>query len=38
MSPIGPETVLVVFLLFCRIGGCLMLMPGVRRGERSVRL
>jgi flagellar biosynthetic protein FliR len=23
-----PETVLVVFLLFCRIGGCLMLMPG----------
>ena len=29
MSPIGPETVLLVFLLFCRIGGCLMLMPGV---------
>jgi flagellar biosynthesis protein FliR len=28
MSPIGPETVLLVFLLFCRIGGCLMLMPG----------
>jgi flagellar biosynthetic protein FliR len=27
MSPIGPETVLLVFLLFCRIGGCLMLMP-----------
>ncbi len=23
-----PETILVVFLLFCRIGGCLMLMPG----------
>jgi flagellar biosynthesis protein FliR len=22
------ETILVVFLLFCRIGGCLMLMPG----------
>ncbi len=24
----GPETVLLVFVLFCRIGGCLMLMPG----------
>lgn len=23
-----PETVLLVFVLFCRIGGCLMLMPG----------
>jgi flagellar biosynthetic protein FliR len=23
-----PETILAVFLLFCRIGGCLMLMPG----------
>ena len=29
MSPIGPQTVLLVFLLFCRIGGCLMLMPGI---------
>ena len=29
MSPIGPDTILLVFLLFCRIGGCLMLMPGV---------
>ncbi len=26
--PITSDTVLVVFLLFCRIGGCLMLMPG----------
>jgi flagellar biosynthesis protein FliR len=25
---VPPETILVVFLLFCRIGGCLMLMPG----------
>ena len=24
----APDTVLLVFLLFCRIGGCLMLMPG----------
>jgi flagellar biosynthesis protein FliR len=28
MTLIPPETILVVFLLFCRIGGCLMLMPG----------
>jgi flagellar biosynthetic protein FliR len=28
MSEIGPDTVLIAFLLFCRIGGCLMLMPG----------
>ena len=24
----GPDAVLLVFVLFCRIGGCLMLMPG----------
>ena len=29
MIPLGPDTILLVFLLFCRIGGCLMLMPGV---------
>ena len=28
MTPSAPETVLLVFLVFCRIGGCLMLMPG----------
>jgi flagellar biosynthesis protein FliR len=28
MRLITQETILVVFLLFCRIGGCLMLMPG----------
>jgi flagellar biosynthetic protein FliR len=28
MIPITSETLIVVFLLFCRIGGCLMLMPG----------
>lgn len=28
MSAIGSDSVLAVFLLFCRIGGCLMLMPG----------
>ena len=28
MTAIGPDTVLLAFLAFCRIGGCLMLMPG----------
>ena len=40
MSLIGPDTVLLVFLLFCRIGGCLMLMPGISsaRVPMNVRL
>lgn len=28
MTPLTPETFLAVFLIFCRIGGCLMMMPG----------
>lgn len=28
LAAIGPETVLATFLVFCRIGACLMLMPG----------
>jgi flagellar biosynthesis protein FliR len=28
MNPIGRDAVLLAFLLFCRIGSCLMLMPG----------
>lgn len=28
MTPLVPDTVVVAFLMFCRIGGCLMLMPG----------
>ena len=28
MTEFGPATVLAVFVLFCRIGACLMLMPG----------
>ncbi len=28
MTPISSDTVLLTFLLFCRIGGCLMFMPG----------
>lgn len=29
MSGIGPDTVLATFLIFCRIGSCIMLMPGL---------
>jgi len=29
VSALGPDAVLLVFLMFCRIGGCLMFMPGV---------
>jgi flagellar biosynthetic protein FliR len=29
LNPIGTETALATFVLFCRIGGCLMLMPGI---------
>lgn len=28
MTPLASDTILVAFLMFCRIGGCLMLMPG----------
>jgi flagellar biosynthetic protein FliR len=28
LTPFGSETVLLTFVIFCRIGGCLMLMPG----------
>lgn len=28
MTAIGSDAVLIAFVLFCRIGGCLMLMPG----------
>ncbi len=28
MTALGPDSVLLAFVLFCRIGGCLMLMPG----------
>lgn len=28
MTEIGPQAVLATFLIFCRIGACLMLMPG----------
>jgi len=38
MSAIGPQTVLLVFLLFCRIGGCLMLMPGISSARVPVQV
>ena len=28
MNGIGANAVLTAFILFCRVGGCLMLMPG----------
>ncbi len=40
MTAIGSDAVLTAFVLFCRIGGCLMLMPGFsnQRVPRNVRL
>jgi flagellar biosynthetic protein FliR len=40
VSAIGPDTLVSVFVLFCRIGGCLMLMPGISsaRVPMNVRL
>jgi flagellar biosynthetic protein FliR len=29
VTPVGTDTALAAFVLFCRIGGCLMLMPGL---------
>lgn len=29
MTQLAPEAILLTFLLFCRIGGCLMLIPGL---------
>lgn len=38
MTMVPPETILVVFLLFCRIGGCLMLMPGFASSRVAVQV
>ena len=40
MTAIGSDAVLTAFVLFCRIGGCLMLVPGFsnQRVPRNVRL
>ncbi|WP_132255828.1 flagellar biosynthesis protein FliR [Methylobacterium segetis] len=40
MSPLAPETVLGVFLIVCRVGGCLLVVPGFSspRVPQQVRL
>jgi flagellar biosynthetic protein FliR len=36
--PFTPDTVLAVFLIFCRIGGCLMVMPGLSSSRVPMRV
>lgn len=38
MMPLGPETVLGVFVLFCRIGAAMMLMPGISSSRIPARV
>lgn len=38
MTVIGPQAVLATFLIFCRIGACLMLMPGFSSPRVPVRV
>ncbi|GEP03194.1 flagellar biosynthesis protein FliR [Methylobacterium oxalidis] len=40
MTPLAPETFLGVFLIFCRVGGCLLVVPGFSspRVPQQVRL
>ena len=38
MTDLGPDTVLLAFLMFCRIGGCLMLMPGYSSSRVPVQM
>ena len=38
MTNIGPLTVLATFVLFCRIGTCLMLMPGFSSSRVPARI
>jgi flagellar biosynthesis protein FliR len=38
VNALAPGTVLLVFLLFCRIGGCLMLMPGISSSRVPVQI
>jgi flagellar biosynthesis protein FliR len=38
MTAAGPDTVLTVFVLFCRIGAVLMLMPGFSSSRIPVRV
>lgn len=38
MTAIGPQVILATFLIFCRIGACLMLMPGFSSPRVPVRV
>lgn len=38
MTDLGPQAVLATFLIFCRVGGCLMLMPGFSSPRVPVRV
>lgn len=38
MIGIGPDTVVAVFAIFCRIGGCLMVAPGFASNQVPVRI
>ena len=38
MTVIGPQVLLATFLIFCRIGTCLMLMPGFSSPRVPVRV
>lgn len=38
MIGIGPDTILLTFLVFCRIGACLMLMPGFSSSRVPVQI
>lgn len=38
MTPVTPDTLLHAFLIFCRVGACLMLMPGFSSPRVPVRL
>lgn len=38
MTAIGPDTILLTFLIFCRIGACLMLMPGFSSSRVPVQI
>lgn len=38
VAALGPETVLATFLLFCRIGACMMLIPGFSSDRVAMRI
>lgn len=38
MTTIGPDAILIAFILFCRIGACFMILPGVASSRIPVRI